>query len=115
MARLRVPHLVVAIVAFFLRYLDVVADDLRRMRRAMTARGHDPRWLWQVGPIASSVGALFVRSYERGERIHLAMLARGFDGRVHRDVDGPVLRGQWLALVPALCAVTGIVVVGAAR
>jgi cobalt/nickel transport system permease protein len=116
MARLRVPALVVSIVAFALRYLDVVADDLRRMRRAMTARGHDPRWLWQVGPIASSVGALFVRSYERGERIHLAMRARGFDGRVHAaTAGGSVLRGQWVSLVPAACAAGGAIVAGAVR
>jgi cobalt/nickel transport system permease protein len=30
--------------------------------------------------LARSLGALFIRSYERGERVHLAMLARGYDG-----------------------------------
>jgi cobalt/nickel transport system permease protein len=76
--RLRVPPIVVGIIGFLFRYLDVLHDQLHRMRMAMTARGHDPRWLWQVRPIASSLGVLFVRSYERGERIHLAMAARGF-------------------------------------
>ena len=51
-----------------------------RMRTAMVARGHDPRWLWQARPIAAAPGALFVRSYERGERVHAAMLARGYTG-----------------------------------
>lgn len=80
LSRLRVPAVLVAIVGFMIRYLDVIADELGRMRTAMAARGHDPRWLWQARPIASSVGALFVRSYERGERVHLAMAARGFTG-----------------------------------
>jgi cobalt/nickel transport system permease protein len=80
LSRLRVPAVLVAIIGFMIRYLDVIADELGRMRTAMVARGHDPRWLWQARPIASSVGTLFVRSYERGERVHLAMAARGFTG-----------------------------------
>ena len=50
------------------------------MRVARISRGHDPRWIWQVKALASSAGALFIRSFERGERVHVAMLARGYDG-----------------------------------
>lgn len=78
--RLRVPRLITAIAGFMVRYLDVLASELSRARVAMTARGHDPRFFWQARPLAVSAGALFVRSFERGERIHHAMLARGFDG-----------------------------------
>lgn len=77
---LRVPAVLTSIATFMIRYLELVADELRRMRVAMTARGFDPRWLSQARPIASSAGALFIRSYERGERVHDAMLARGFTG-----------------------------------
>jgi cobalt/nickel transport system permease protein len=80
--RLRVPKLFTAIAGFMVRYIDVIAGELQRTRIAMTARGHDPRWLWQVGPLATAAGALFVRSYERGERVHQAMVARGYDGRM---------------------------------
>lgn len=80
--RLRVPRLFTAIAGFMVRYIDVIAGELQRTRTAMTARGHDPRWLWQVGPLATAAGALFVRSYERGERVHQAMVARGYDGRM---------------------------------
>ncbi len=75
--RLRMPALMVQILAFMVRYLDVVGDEMRRMRIALTSRGftaRDPRH-WPV--IARSAGALFIRSYERGERVHLAMLSRG--------------------------------------
>lgn len=103
MSELRVPAVIVGIVAFMFRYLDVVVDQLRRMRHAMVARCHDPRWLWQVGPIASSAGTLFVRSYERGERVHQAMLARGFDGHLPDLDDRPTHRTDWLfAPVPAV-------------
>ncbi|MDX6324091.1 MAG: cobalt/nickel transport system permease protein [Nocardioidaceae bacterium] len=75
--RLRMPHQLVQIMGFMIRYLEVVGDELRRMRIALASRGfsgRDPRH-WPV--IARSAGALFIRSYERGERVHLAMLSRG--------------------------------------
>lgn len=80
--RLRLPGLLVQIMGFMVRYLEVVGDDLRRQHIALASRGfsaRDPRQ-WPV--LARSVGALFIRSYERGERVHLAMLSRGYDGRM---------------------------------
>ena len=80
MERLKVPAMMIAIAGFMIRYLDVVTSELQRARVAMVARGHDARWFWQARPLATSAGAMFIRSYERGERIHQAMLARGFTG-----------------------------------
>ena len=76
------PHVLVAIASFMIRYLELVAGELGRMRIAMASRGHDPRWIHQARPIASSAGALFIRTYERGERVHAAMVARGFNGEM---------------------------------
>lgn len=110
LTRLRVPRPVVAIVAFMIRYLDLIADQLQRMRQAMTARGHDPRWLWQARPIAAAAGTLFVRTYERGERVHHAMLARGFTGHMPDPDPRPSRPGQWLvALAAPAIAVTATV------
>lgn len=78
--RLRVPPVITGIAGFMIRYLEVIAGELARMRTAMTARGYDPRWLSQARPIAASAGTLFVRSYERGERVYDAMLSRGYNG-----------------------------------
>jgi cobalt/nickel transport system permease protein len=78
--RLRLPRQLVQILGFMIRYLDVVTEEMRRMRIARESRGftaRDPRH-WPV--VARSAGALFVRSYERGERVHLAMLSRGHTG-----------------------------------
>lgn len=83
--RLRMPALLVQIMSFMVRYLDVVTDEFRRMRIARESRGfsaRDPRQ-WPV--LARTLGALFIRSYERGERVHLAMLARGYDGHLPDD------------------------------
>ncbi|PWN01422.1 cobalt ECF transporter T component CbiQ [Nocardioides silvaticus] len=82
--RLRMPDLIVQIMAFMIRYLDVVTADLGRMLTAMRSRGVDPRAPRHWPALARTLGALFVRSYERGERVHLAMLSRGYDGRLPR-------------------------------
>jgi cobalt/nickel transport system permease protein len=82
--RLRMPSLLVQIMGFMIRYLDVVTDELRRMQVARASRGftaRNPRH-WPV--VARSAGVLFIRSYERGERVHLAMLSRGYDGKILR-------------------------------
>ena len=80
--RLRMPDLLVQIMGFMVRYLDVVTGELRRMTTAMRSRGCDPRSPRHWPVLARSLGALFIRSYERGERVHLAMLSRGYDGRL---------------------------------
>ncbi|GAA4810836.1 cobalt ECF transporter T component CbiQ [Nocardioides caeni] len=80
--RLRFPDLLVQIMSFMIRYLDVVTADLGRMITAMRSRGVDPRSPRHWPALARTLGALFVRSYERGERVHLAMLSRGYDGRL---------------------------------
>ena len=75
--RLRMPQLIVQIMGFMIRYLDVVTGEMGRMTVAMRSRGCDPRSPRHWPAMARSLGALFVRSYERGERVHLAMLSRG--------------------------------------
>lgn len=99
---LRVPTLVISIATFMIRYLEVVTDQVSRMRTAMTARGYDPRWITQARPIATSAGALFIRSYERGERIHAAMVSRGFTGEMPALEQEPVTGTQRLAVAAAV-------------
>jgi cobalt/nickel transport system permease protein len=102
--RLRVPAMVITIATLMLRYLDVIAAEARRMRTARISRGHDPRFLWQLGATARGIGTLFVRSYERGERVHLAMVSRGWAGAMPDD-PRPAGRAAWLGgLAPAVVA-----------
>ncbi|WP_107771426.1 cobalt ECF transporter T component CbiQ [Nocardioides sediminis] len=82
LTRLRMPDLVVQIMGFMIRYLDVVTAELGRMMVAMRSRGCEPRSPRHWPTLARAMGALFIRSYERGERVHLAMLSRGYDGRL---------------------------------
>jgi len=80
--RLGLPRQLVAIAGFALRYFNVIAEELRRMRLARVQRGDRARWLWQSKAATKGIGALAVRTFERGERVHVAMLARGYDGRM---------------------------------
>ena len=109
LTRLRVPRVLVSIMSFMMRYLDLLVDQLGRMRTSMTARCHDPRWLWQAKPIASSAGALFVRSYERGERVHQAMLSRGFSGTMPDTEERATPGADWArAALPPVVALAAL-------
>lgn len=78
--RLRLPAQLVQILSFMIRYMDVIMEEARRMATARASRGFTASNPRQWAVLAVSVGALFIRSYERGERVHHAMLARGYAG-----------------------------------
>ncbi len=73
--RLRVPRPLVAIATFMIRYGEVLSADLARMRIARISRGDDPRWIWQVRALDRRC---VVRPAYEGERVYVAMLARGY-------------------------------------
>ena len=105
--RLRMPRLLTVIAAFMYRYVFVIVDESRRMRSALAARAYRPRHLGQVAAIGRLVTALFLRSYERGERVYLAMLARGYGGTMprfavlaFRRADTVFLAALLLTLIP---------------
>lgn len=105
LARLHAPAMSTTIAVLMLRYLDLLVAEADRMRIARLSRGDDPRTLRQVGATARGVGGLFVRSYERGERVHLAMLSRGFTGVVPTFGPAPaVARSWWFGLAPGAFA-----------
>ncbi|HET7328517.1 MAG TPA: cobalt ECF transporter T component CbiQ [Nocardioidaceae bacterium] len=106
--RLRMPQQLVQIMAFMVRYLDVTSAEMQRMRVARAARcfqATGPRG-WPT--VARSGGALFIRAYERGERVHLAMLSRGYAGWLPALSDVPACARDWTmaALLPGLALVT---------
>lgn len=102
--RLRMPQLITQIATFMLRYGDVVAAELHRMKVARASRGFEARDIRATGVLAKSVGALFLRSYERGERVHLAMVSRGYDGRMPLVHDVGATAAQWTAAAALPCA-----------
>jgi len=111
LSRLGVPGTVISMITLMIRYIDVLTTEANRMRMARISRGDSPRGLHQAGAIAKSVGALFLRSYERGERVYLAMLSRGYEGRIPELAVGTgsaaaATTRQWLvAALPVAAAV----------
>jgi cobalt/nickel transport system permease protein len=82
--RMRAPRLLVLIAAFMYRYLFVIADEARRMRVALAARGYRPRHALQAAAIGRVAISLFLRTYDRAERVYVAMLSRGYAGSTPR-------------------------------
>jgi cobalt/nickel transport system permease protein len=108
---LKIPRAFTSIAAFMVRYLDVISSEMQRMKVARESRGYDPRWIWQARALAASAGALFIRSLERGERVYLAMLSRGYEGSVPLFHEGAASRRQWAAALtlPAAAALVASV------
>ena len=86
---LRVPTILTTIIAFLYRYLFVLADEVFRLLRAREARSaavagsrSGGSVAWRAGVAGSMAGQLFLRSYERSDRVYNAMLARGYAGHL---------------------------------
>ena len=80
MEQLKVPLVLTMLLSFMYRYIFVLTDELMRMRQARDSRSFGGSRLWQIKTAGRMIGSLFIRSYERGERVYAAMAARGFDG-----------------------------------
>ncbi|WP_233508532.1 energy-coupling factor transporter transmembrane component T [Spongiactinospora gelatinilytica] len=80
----------------------MIAGEMRRMRISRESRGFTARDVRHIPAVARSAGALFIRSYERGERVYLAMLSRGYTGTMPVTGDLTATGGQWAtaALLP---------------
>ena len=100
--RLRVPRLFVLIAGLTYRYLFVLTGEAARMKAALAARNWRPRSAAHAGAAGRVAGSLFLRAHARGERVHLAMLARGYDGTMPVPAPVPLARADllFLALVP---------------
>ena len=78
LSELKVPGFIIMLLSFMYRYLFLVEDEILRKKRALESRNVGKKD-WQVfKSIANMTGSLFIHSYERAERIYLAMCARGY-------------------------------------
>jgi cobalt/nickel transport system permease protein len=87
MGRLGMPPLIVSTLQFMERQIHILVDELARMVQARRSRSFRRSGRLDYGLLTGLIGMLFLRSFERGERVHAAMLARGWDGTV-RTLDG---------------------------
>jgi cobalt/nickel transport system permease protein len=114
--RLRVPRVLAATIFFMYRYLHVIVAEGQRMTRARDSRSAaapDGRRgggsvAWRARVLGAMVGSLFLRSFERSERIHAAMQARGYDGTIRFASERALARADWLTLACALAMLGGL-------
>lgn len=78
--RLRLPRILVMMLSFMYRYVDVMRTQLRAAHRSLVSRAPGLSKRRQVLLYGNLAGSMLIRAYDRGERIHAAMLSRGFNG-----------------------------------
>jgi cobalt/nickel transport system permease protein len=77
--RLGVPELFIYLFSFMYRYSFLLEDQLLRVSRAWASRSVNRQGNFAKAKILSNIlGSLFIRTYERAERVYLAMCARGY-------------------------------------
>lgn len=108
--RLGLPPVLINIVSFMYRYLFVLLDEAERLERARASRSADPQGdsgraiVWRAKVLGGMIGSLFIRSYERSERIYQAMLSRNFGGEI-RSLKGSTLGYRDLLLMAVFLSV----------
>ena len=113
---LRLPRLMVAIISFMYRYLGVLTEEADRMNRARASRSAAAPegraggpLTWRARVTGGMVGSLFLRSYERSERIYAAMQARGFEAQLRHLAMRPLAPRELVALAAFLLCLVGFV------
>jgi len=80
--QLRMPKIMVMTLSFAYHYIFLLVDEAMRMRRARESRNLGGKRVWQIKTLGHMVGTLFLRSYERAERVYAAMVSRGYEGHI---------------------------------
>jgi cobalt/nickel transport system permease protein len=112
---LKVPAVLVSIIAFMYRYLFVLADEVSRLLRARAARSAAPVGsqggrgvAWRAGVVGSMAGQLLVRSLDRSDRVYNAMLSRGYRGELLTLRPHRMHNQDWVALLVGLVSIIAL-------
>jgi cobalt/nickel transport system permease protein len=116
-----IPRLLVSMFGMMWRYTFVLVDEALRLMRARAARsgslaktggnhvpgsshqfGEGGSLRWRARVTGGMAGNLFLRAFERSDRIYVAMLSRGYDGEVRHLPPQPMSRATVAALVAGL-------------
>jgi len=74
------PKVIIMVLSFLYRYIFLLQEELMRISRARKSRTIKNSVLQNIRHAGTIIGELFIRSFERSERVYVAMLARGFEG-----------------------------------
>lgn len=121
MRAVHMPRLLVAIIGLMWRYLFVLADEALRLMRARDARSGTPphpagrvggSLAWRARVTGGMAGNLFLRSFDRADRIYAAMAARGYDGEIRTLPPPPLTAARWSILGAGLLILTLLTLAG---
>lgn len=113
MYRLRVPRLFVAQLMFVYRYIFVLIEEAMRMVRGRRLRSFSSERL-TMRQFTGLAGVLFIRTYERAERVYEAMLARNYSGTMSTLEGASMRAADWAFLAIVIAALVMIRIFGAA-
>jgi cobalt/nickel transport system permease protein len=116
---LRIPLILTTIIAFLYRYLFVLGDEVFRLMRARESRSAAAPGqragrsiAWRANVAGHMAGQLFLRSYERSDRVYNAMLARGFTGHMQTITPHELRRVDYMTTALVLIAILILQMVG---
>jgi cobalt/nickel transport system permease protein len=116
---LKVPAILTTIIAFLYRYLFVLTDEVFRLIRARESRSAASTGkragggvFWRAKVAGNMAGQLFLRSYERSDRIYNAMLSRGYSGHLYTLNPHEMKPGDYYVTAFAIAAIFIVQVLG---
>lgn len=81
MRKLGCPQILAMNLSFLYRYIFVLTEEAMRMKQARDCRRTaNAPFREELKLLSSMLGTLLIRSFERAERMHAAMLSRGYSG-----------------------------------
>ena len=81
--KLKMPRDLAMILSIMVRFLFLFVDALDAIRKSQKSRNFNIHsknvpYKWRVKQVGYTVGMMFLKAYEQGERVHKSMISRGF-------------------------------------
>ena len=81
--KLKMPRDLAMILSIMVRFLFLFVDELAAIRKSQKSRnfnihGKNTPYKWRVKQVGYTIGMMFLKAYEQGERVHKSMVSRGF-------------------------------------
>jgi len=103
MKSLKIPTIFLTIFSLTWRFLFVLVGETQRMIHARDSRSSTlmlkpektgGKIFWRAKVVGGMAGSLFIRAFERSDRIYQAMISRGYDGNSHPSIMTPFTSGK---------------------
>jgi cobalt/nickel transport system permease protein len=102
--RLGLPTEFALILGMMIRYLYVFGHIYRKVNDSLYTRCFDPfdthlPWRYRMQQLAYTIGTMFIRAYEMGERVYTSMICRGYGKHSHLFITRKPLKESELAFL----------------